>query len=121
MSTDEKRQLNYIIQNMRAVESVLENHHDIFGNVKDARFQNLEVNLVREFEERGLKLGHFEIYYATESYREKMTETIAPMEMKDNLLDVFIINPDYYYKLTGYIGELFNSVRTWWEMSNDLS
>lgn len=46
-----------------------------------------------------------------------MTETIAPMEMQDNLLDVYMINPDYYFKVTGYVGELFHSVRAWWELS----
>ena len=117
LSTDEKRQLNYIIQNMRAVESVFDKNHDIFLKVEKARFCNLEVKCVREFEKNGLQLGHFEIYYATESYREKMTETIAPMEMQDNLLDVYMINPDYYFKVTGYVGELFHSVRAWWELS----
>ena len=77
----------------------------------------LEVKGVREFEQNGLQLGHFEIYYATESYREKMTETIASMEMQGNLLDVYMINPDYYFKVTGYVGELFHSVRAWWELS----
>lgn len=101
LSTDEKRQLNYIIQNMRAVESVFDKYHDIFLKVDKAHFCNLEVKCVREFEQNGLQLGHFEIYYATESYREKMTETIAPMEMQDNLLDVYMINPDYYFKVTG--------------------
>ena len=46
-----------------------------------------------------------------------MTETIAPMEKQDNLLDVYMINPDYYFKVTGYVGELFHSVRAWWELS----
>ena len=117
LSTDEKRQLNFIIQNMRAVELVFDKKHDIFLKVEKARFCNLEVKCVREFEQNGLQLGHFEIYYATESYREKMTETIAPMEMQDNLLDVYMINPDYYFKVTGYVGELFHSVRAWWELS----
>ena len=117
LSTDEKRQLNYIIQSMRAVESVFDKYHDIFVKVEKARLCNLEVKCVREFEQNGLQLGHFEFYYATESYREKMTETIAPMEMQDNLLDVYMINPDYYFKVTGYVGELFHSVRAWWELS----
>lgn len=117
LSTDEKRQLNYIIQNMRAVESVFDKYPDIFVKVEKARFCNLEVKCVREFEQNGLQLGHFEIYNATESYREKMTETIAPMEMQGNLLDVYMINPDYYFKVTGYVGELFHSVRAWWELS----
>ena len=69
------------------------------------------------FEQNGLQLGHFEIYYAAESYREKMTETIAPMEMQDNLLYVYMINLDYYFKVTGYVGELFHSIRAWWELS----
>ena len=28
-----------------------------------------------------------------------------------------MINPDYYFKVTGYVGELFHSVRAWWELS----
>lgn len=70
MSTDKKRQINHIIQNMRVVASVFEDHHDIFEMVEDGRSRNLEVNLVREFENRGLKEGHFEIYYTTDLYRE---------------------------------------------------
>ena len=117
LSKDEKRQLNYIIQNMRAVGSVFEKYHDIFVKIENARFCNLEVKCIKEFERSGVKLGHFEIYYAIESYREKMTETIAPLEMQEHLLDVYMINPDYYYKLTGYVGELFHSIRAWWELS----
>ena len=118
LSTDEKRQLNYIIQNMRAMESVFEKYHDIFGKVENARFCNLEVKCINEFERSGVKLGLFDIYYVTESYSEKMTEIIAPMEMKGNLLDVYMINPDYYFKITGYVGELFHSVKAWWKLSN---
>jgi len=28
-----------------------------------------------------------------------------------------MINPDYYFKVTGYVGELFHSVRAWWKLS----
>ena len=117
LSTDEKRQLNYIIQNMRAVASVFDKYHDIFVRIEDARFRNLEVKCVNTVEHGSMKLGLFEIYYVTESYREKMTETVAPMELQDNLLDVFMINPDYYFKITGYVGELFHSVTAWWRLS----
>lgn len=51
LSTDEKRQLNYIIQNMRAVESVFDKYHDIFFKVEKVRLCNLEVKCVREFEQ----------------------------------------------------------------------
>ena len=57
------------------MESVFDKYHDFFVKVEKTRFCNLEVKCVSEFEQNGLQLGHFEFYYATESYREKMTET----------------------------------------------
>ena len=55
------------------------------------------------------------------SYQELMAPLTeydqAYAQMQDNLLDVYMINPDYYFKVTGYVGELFHSVRAWWELS----
>ena len=118
LSTDEKKQLNYIIQNMRAVQCMFDDHRDVFCKM-ESRFLNLTVRSVGEMEDLGMKLGHFEINYHTDSYSEKITETLAPLEAKDNLLNVYMINPEYYFKVSGYLGELFESVREWWRMSND--
>lgn len=79
---------------------------------------NLRVEQLRAFEENGVKLGLFKIVYEKDSYIEEITETIAPREMKDHLLDVYMINPDYYFKMTGYLGELFVLVREWWKLSS---
>ena len=117
LSTDEKKQLNYIIQNMRAVQCLFNDHRDVFCKI-ESRFLNLTVRSIGEKEDLGVKLGCFEIHYHTDSYSVKITEVLAPMEAKDNLLDIYMINQDYYYKVSGYLGELFESVREWWKLSN---
>ncbi len=119
LSTDEKRLLTEIIASMRAVQSVIEDHSDMFCFVVDCRLVNLRVEQQRGFEENGVKLGIFKIVYEKDSYIEDITETIAPIEMKDHLLDVYMINPDYYFKMTGYLGELFTLVREWWKLSSE--
>ena len=118
LSTEEKRQLAEIIADMRAVEAVVEDHRDIFSSDKAYHFQNLEVDLQNSFDDHGLKVGHFAIIYNDGKYKEVVTETLAPVEAKDMLLGVYMINPDYYYKLTGYLGDLFDNVVEWWKMTN---
>lgn len=93
LSTDEKKQLNYIIQNMRAVQCMFDDHRDMLCKM-ESRFLNLLVRSVGEMEDLGVKLGHFEIHYHTDSYSEKITDILAPLEVKDNLLDVYVINPE---------------------------
>ena len=60
------------------------------------------------------------IIYEKDGYQELITETVAPEEMKDRLLDVYMINPEYNFKMTGYLGELFNLVREWWKLSGEM-
>jgi len=119
LSTAEKKQLNYIIQNMRAVQCMFDDHRDVLCKM-ETRFLNLTIRLVGKMENLGMKLGNFEISYHTDSYSEKITDVLAPLEAEEKLLDVYMINPEYYYKVSGYLGELFESVREWWKMSNDM-
>ena len=119
LSTDEKRLLTEIVASMRAIQSVIEDHSDMFCYVDDCRLMNLKVEQLRAFEESGVQLGLFKIVYEKDSYIEEITETIAPRNMKDHLLDVYMINPDYYFKMTGYLGELFVLVREWWKLSSE--
>lgn len=42
-----------------------------------------------------------------------------PVAMKKNLLDVVHVNEEYYFKLTGYLGEVFNLVKEWRELSSN--
>ena len=102
----------------RTVQSVFDDHHDIFEKAKDCHLKNLEVKLMEEFDQQGLKLGLFLVYYNDGEYSAAITDTIAPLEAKEYLLDVLMINPDYYYKLTGCLGELFNQVKEWWKLSS---
>lgn len=119
LSKDEKRLLTEIIASMRAIQSIIEDHGDIFGPV-DSQIKNLKVVQTRTFKENGLKLGYYKIIYEKDGYQELITETVAPAEMKDRLLDVYMINPEYYFKMTGYLGELFNLVCEWWQLSGDM-
>lgn len=119
LSTDEKRLLTEIVASMRAIQSVIEDHSDIFCYVNDCRLVNLKAEQARAFEKNGVKLGLFKIIYEKDSYIEEITEIIAPRDMKEHLLDVYIINPDYYFKMTGYLGELFVLVREWWKLSSE--
>ncbi len=91
----------------------------MFCYLDDCRLVNLKVEQLRAFEENGVQLGIFKIVYEKDSYIEDISETIAPIEMKDHLLDVYMINPDYYFKMTGYLGELFTLVREWWKLSSE--
>lgn len=95
---------------MRAVQCMFDDHRDMLCKM-ESRFLHLLVRSVGEMEDLGVKLGHLEIHYHTDSYSEKITDILAPLEVKDNLLDVYVINPEYYYKVSGYLGELFESVR----------
>ncbi len=118
LSTDEKRQLSEIIANMRAVQAMLEDNPGIFGKVEDGRFKNLEVKQERAFTDHGRKFAEYTIVYNDGEYKEEITGLFAPVKAKDSLLDVFLIMPEYYFKLTGYIGGLFNSVVGWWRMTS---
>ena len=118
LSKEEKRLLTEIIASMRAIQSIIEDYSDIFGPV-DCKFKNLKVEQERTFEENGIKLGYYKIIYEKSGYQELITETVAPVEMKDRLLDVYMINPEYYFKMTGYLGELFVLVCDWWNLSSE--
>lgn len=119
LSKEEKRLLTEIVASMRAIQSVIEDHSDMFCFVDECRLVNLKAEQIRAFEENGVELGLFKIVYEKDSYIEEITETIVPREMKDHLLDVYMINPDYYFKMTGYLGELFVLVREWWKLSSE--
>ena len=120
LTIDEKRLLSEIISNMRALQCVLEDHHDIFTCVEEAQFKNIEVKLLESFEEHGKRIGHYAIWYNDGEYSELITDTLAPIEYEDMLLDVMMITPGYYFKLTGYMGELFRNVVLWWNMTSEV-
>lgn len=120
LTIDEKRLLSEIISNMRALQCVLEDHHDIFTCVEEAQFKNIEVKLLESFEKHGKRIGHYAIWYNDGEYSELITDTLAPIEYEDMLLDVMMITPGYYYKLTGYMGELFRNVVLWWNMTSEV-
>lgn len=117
LSTEEKRQLTEIIADMRALQAVFEDHHNIFCLVDDCHFKNLETKLLRSFEDHGEIIGDFQIIYNDGHYSEVVTETFAPIDSESTLLKVMKLNPDYYYKLTGYMGVLINNVVAWWKMT----
>lgn len=118
LTIDEKRLLSEIISDMRALQSVIEDHHDIFTHVADTHFKNMEVKLLESFEEHGKRIGHYAIWYNDGEYSELIADTLAPMELENMLLGVMMITPDYYFKLTGYMGELFRNVVQWWSMTS---
>ena len=118
LSTDEKRQLNEIIANMRALQSMLENNTGLFTKVPECFFKNLEIKQERLFTDHGRKIGEYAIVYNDGEYNEVITGLIAPVKTKDKLLDVFLIMPEYIFKLTGYLGALFDSVVEWWKITS---
>lgn len=117
LSTEEKKQLAEIVANMRAVQSVFDEHHDIIAKI-DCQMKNLEIKFMEKFDHQGVKLGTFMVCYNDGDYSEPITETIAPLEVKDNLLDVVMINPEYHFKLAGYLGGLVSQVNEWWRLSS---
>lgn len=117
LSVNEKRHLSYIIQQLRAVQSVFDDHHDIFLHIKECSFANLHVHCEKQLEKDGDRIGIFDIIYDDNRYSEEITQIVAPVQMESHLLDVYEINPEYYYKLTGYVGDLFSLVTEWWELS----
>lgn len=117
LSIGEKKQLAEIVATMRAVKSVFDEHHDIFAKIEDCQMKNLEVKFMEKFDHQGVKLGNFMVCYNDGDYSEPITETIAPLEVKDNLLDVVMINPEYHFKLAGYLGGLVSQVCAWWKLS----
>ena len=82
--------------------------------------QSLTDEMKDLFEEHGKRIGHYAIWYNDGEYSELITDTLAPIEYEDMLLDVMMITPDYYYKLTGYMGELFRNVVLWWNMTSEV-
>lgn len=118
LSLEEKKQLAEIIANMRAVQSVFDDHHDIFAKIEDCQMKNIEVKLMEKFDHHGVELGNFMVCYNDGDYSEPITETIAPLEAKDNLLDVVMIDPEYHYKLAEYLGGLVSQVNEWWRLSS---
>ena len=83
------------------------------------QFENLKVLQERSFKDKGVKLGLFRIMYEKDDYQEEISRFVAPEKAKDNLLAVFLINPEYYFKMSGYLGELLNLVREWWQVSGN--
>ena len=57
--------------------------------------------------------------YEKDDYQEEISRFVPPEKAKDNLLAVFLINPEYYFKMSGYLGELLNLVREWWQVSGN--
>ena len=117
LSIDEKRLLTEIVASMRAVQAIVDDHPDMFLKVENLRFKNLQMELLGTFNDHGEKIGHFLVRYDDGVYSEGVTETYAPMVKRDELLDVYMLAPEYYYKMTGYLGHLFSLLPEWWEIS----
>lgn len=117
LSVAEKRHLSYIIQQLRAVQAVFEDHRDIFLRIENCTFDNLRIQCEKQFGNRGAEFGVFGIVYDDGQYSEEITQVAAPVRMASRLLDVYKINPEYYYKLTCYLGDLLSLVREWWDLS----
>ena len=94
-------------------------HSDIICKLDGVQFENLKVLQERSFKDKGVKLGLFRIMYEKDGYQEEISRFVAPEKAKDNLLAVFLINPEYYFKMSGYLGELLNLVREWWQVSGN--
>ena len=106
-------------QAMRALQAMIEDHGDIFTKV-DARFENIVVEKGQYFRRDGIEIGTYQIVYKVEDYEESITDILTlPIAYEDNLLAMWRVNEDYYFKLTGYLGMVFNSVKEWWEVSQD--
>lgn len=119
LSVDERRILANMKQAMRALQAMIEDHGDIFTKV-DARFENIVVEKGQYFRRDGIEIGTYQIVYKVEDYEESITDILTlPIAYEDNLLAMWRVNEDYYFKLTGYLGMVFNSVKEWWEVSND--
>lgn len=118
LSVEEKRLLADLCQSMRALGGVIEDHDDIFCIAPNTHFGNIEVKSLNHFKREGIDYGHYQIAYKTKDYEENLTDVLTlPTSFASNLLDVVYINEEYYFKLTGYLGEVFNLVKEWWEVS----
>ena len=115
---DEKKHLTEIIATMRALQSILDDHPDIFVKTEKFHFKNLESKLISVIEDETAEYGHYHIIYNDGNYSETITEAYSSMEGHGNPLGVYVINPNYYFKLTGYMGHLFSLIPEWWEISN---
>lgn len=118
LTKDEKFQLNEIIANMRAVQAMLDDNPGVLGKVEDGCFNNIEIIQERAFIDHGRKIGEFSLVYNDGEYKEVIVGFMAPVKAKNELLSVFQIMPEYYFKLTGYLGGLFYSVVQWWKMTS---
>lgn len=69
---------------------------------------------------KAFRWGHIRWCNKDGDYEENLTEVITiPVAMKKNLLDVIHVNREYYFKLTGYLGVVFNLVKEWRELSSN--
>ena len=119
LTVDERRIIANMKQAMRALQAMIEDHGDIFTKV-NAKFENIVVEKGHNFRRDGLEIGTYQIVYKVEDYEESITGILTlPIAYEDNLLDMWRINEDYYFKFTGYLGMVFNCVKEWWEVSND--
>lgn len=118
LSVEEKRLLTDLCQSMRALGGMIEDHDDMLCIAKNVHFENLTVKSLNHFKREGIEYGHYQIAYKTDDYEENVTDVLTlPTLYAPNLLDVVYINKEYYFKLTGYLGEVFNLVKEWWDLS----
>lgn len=119
LSVDERRMLANICMALRALGGTIEDHEDMLIIDTEAHFENVYVEEYGKFEKEGIPMGAYRVVYKDGDYEENLTEvTTIPVAMKKNLLDVVHVNREYYFKLTGYLGEVFNLVKEWRELSS---
>ena len=119
LSVDERRMLANICMALRALGGTIEDHEDMLIIDTEAHFENVYVEEYGKFEKEGIPMGAYQVVYKDGDYEENLTEVITiPVAMKKNLLDVVHVNREYYFKLTGYLGEVFNLVKEWRVLSS---
>lgn len=116
LCVDERKQINYIIQNLRALQTLLDDHKWIFVPT-DLKFKHLFWERLEVIHENEYELGKYAILYKDNKYSQIIGEILAPLELEEHLLDVWIVNPDFHYKLSGHLSELIASISQWWHIS----
>ena len=118
LSVEEKRALSNLKQAMRALQAMIEDHSDIYTKV-NARFENIVVEKGQQYRKDGMEMGTYQIVYVNGDYKKPIIEILTlPTAYEGNLLDMWRVKKEYYFKLTGYLGEVFNCVKDWWSVSN---
>lgn len=118
LSTDEKRHFAEIIDNVRTLQTMLDDLKDILCKNVDLYFENIDDSIIEPYEEHGKEMGYFLIDYYDGVRSESITVVDVPLEECENLLDVYTLNPDYYTLLAGNMWTLISSVVKWWGMTS---